>query len=300
MARDPTGTAKLRSRFRADTRRRIAELLALTTAVIVDHDLLGLRPFEHPLAHVLFPTGDRQGKLRAFNEWFGGAIYSVLLAGGGLWMLQHLEDAYVAGIMAAARQTAIGPIAPGMERFYLERAVRDLEGIADATVARATRVVADQLAARNFSASRMAREVTTAVRDIAPVRLAFLANTSTVSANNGGRLAQFRAAGVTQVGILPEKLPGLVTAGITAGLAAVALGRQLKREAKRRQVKIVTASDDRVCDECDKLAAGGPYDIDIAESLIPAHPNCRCAFVLVEDLEQARKTLRSMGIEPRI
>jgi hypothetical protein len=295
MARDPTQTTKLRSRFRAETRRRIVELLALTQLVIVEHDLLGLRPYQHPLAFVLFPAGDRQGKLRAFNDWFNNAIYSILLAGGALWMLRHLEDAYGMGAAAAARQLGIVPMVQGMERFYLERAVRDLEGIADATVARATRVVGDQLAARNFSADRIARVVNRNVRDIALVRLAYLANTSIVQANNGGRLAQFRAAGVTQVGILPEKLPSLVQLGLTAVAAAA-----LARRPKRPRYEIVTAGDDRVCDECDKLAAAGPYDIDEVEGLLPVHPNCRCAFILVEDLEEARRTLRGMGITPRI
>jgi SPP1 gp7 family putative phage head morphogenesis protein len=40
------------------------------------------------------------------------------------------------------------------------------------------------------------------------------------------------------------------------------------------QVNIVCAGD--ACDDCVDLADGGPYTIEEAESLIPAHPNCRC------------------------
>jgi hypothetical protein len=43
-------------------------------------------------------------------------------------------------------------------------------------------------------------------------------------------------------------------------------------------VNIVTAGDDDVCDECQDISDEGPYSLDEAEGLIPAHPNCRCAF----------------------
>ena len=44
-------------------------------------------------------------------------------------------------------------------------------------------------------------------------------------------------------------------------------------------VNVLTAGDDRVCDECNDIAADGPYDLDTARGLIPAHPNCRCSFI---------------------
>jgi hypothetical protein len=44
-------------------------------------------------------------------------------------------------------------------------------------------------------------------------------------------------------------------------------------------VGVLTAGDDEVCEECQDIAADGPYDLDTARGLIPAHPNCRCAFI---------------------
>jgi len=44
-------------------------------------------------------------------------------------------------------------------------------------------------------------------------------------------------------------------------------------------VNVLTAGDDKVCEDCEDIAAEGPYDIDTARGLIPAHPNCRCAFI---------------------
>jgi len=50
-------------------------------------------------------------------------------------------------------------------------------------------------------------------------------------------------------------------------------------------VNIETAGDDLVCQECEDLELDGPYTINEARSLIPAHPWCRCTFIPVEDIE---------------
>ena len=49
------------------------------------------------------------------------------------------------------------------------------------------------------------------------------------------------------------------------------------------EVGILTAGDDRVCDECDDYAAGAPYDIDEVEDSLPIHPNCRCTWFPWDD-----------------
>ena len=43
-------------------------------------------------------------------------------------------------------------------------------------------------------------------------------------------------------------------------------------------VEIITAGDDAVCDDCLDLADNNPYSLMEAQSLLPAHPNCRCSF----------------------
>lgn len=48
-------------------------------------------------------------------------------------------------------------------------------------------------------------------------------------------------------------------------------------------VEVLTAGDDLVCMECEDIEAEGPYTIDEARSLIPAHPRCRCAFAPVDE-----------------
>lgn len=61
--------------------------------------------------------------------------------------------------------------------------------------------------------------------------------------------------------------------------ALAAVTEEFGQEPESTLVSILTAGDDFVCDDCDGIANDGPYDLDTARTLIPAHPNCRCAFV---------------------
>jgi hypothetical protein len=42
------------------------------------------------------------------------------------------------------------------------------------------------------------------------------------------------------------------------------------------QAEWVTAGDNRVCLKCGEMAKAGPYTLDQIETMIPAHPMCRC------------------------
>lgn len=62
------------------------------------------------------------------------------------------------------------------------------------------------------------------------------------------------------------------------------------------QVNVLTAGDDLVCFECEDISNSGPYSIDEALGLIPAHPNCRCAFVPALD-EATNRELEEAAAE---
>jgi SPP1 gp7 family putative phage head morphogenesis protein len=49
------------------------------------------------------------------------------------------------------------------------------------------------------------------------------------------------------------------------------------------KAEVLTAGDDRVCEICADLEDGGPYSMDEARGLIPAHPNCRCVLTPIID-----------------
>src|SRR5215472_15629867 len=74
----------------------------------------------------------------------------------------------------------------------------------------------------------------------------------------------------------PEAVPGL----------AALIGKAEKAKEKLEEmdvVNVLTAGDDDVCAECQDISESGPYDINEAQDLIPAHPNCRCTFVPADD-----------------
>jgi len=60
---------------------------------------------------------------------------------------------------------------------------------------------------------------------------------------------------------------------------AVLIAIEAAEQAEPELVNVLTAGDDKVCQDCEDIAADGPYEIDEASDLIPAHPNCRCAFI---------------------
>jgi SPP1 gp7 family putative phage head morphogenesis protein len=45
-----------------------------------------------------------------------------------------------------------------------------------------------------------------------------------------------------------------------------------------KEVNILIAEDERLCDECRENAAGNPYPVEEAQLLLPTHPNCRCTY----------------------
>jgi hypothetical protein len=425
---DPTGTAGLRRSFLAEGNRRLTRIRSLTHTMLVEHDLMAARG--DPLAQLLPHPGNR---LAAFMQWFEQTVNAQLL--GGRWWERFLERAYASGFKAGSALTHTPPGAAPLPAVFRELAGREFAGIAAALVQQVTRQAAGAALGRR-KPQPMYRQVLPVLRKVGDARVRMATNTLTVKLHNSGRLAQFRAAGITRVGIDPERLEprkpsrflkrdhlrhdhrlhdretqkerteraanelfaaqqrqreaeqavaqaeleaeqarvaaeveahmagamlGLSRAQAQVGLAtsraraseevaaakaataarekeaaaawqkvlaarkearaaeyaAKAAEQAVEQEAAQaaeeaaaaeaeqaaaveaeleqalapepaeveaaaaEEVNVQTAGDDRVCDECDELAADGPYSLDEADDLIPAHPNCRCALVPV-------------------
>lgn len=52
------------------------------------------------------------------------------------------------------------------------------------------------------------------------------------------------------------------------------------------QVEIITAGDSIVCNYCLDLEADNPYTLQEAMMVLPAHPNCRCAYGAIAETVQ--------------
>jgi hypothetical protein len=421
----------LRRSFLAEGNRRLTRVRSLTHTMLVEHDVMAARG--DPLAQLLPHPGNR---LAAFMQWFEQTVNAQLL--GGRWWERFLERAYASGFKAGSALTHTPPGAAPLPSVFRELAGREFAGIAAALVQQVARQAAGAALGRR-KPQPMYRRVLPVLRKVGDARVRMATNTLTVKLHNSGRIAQFRAAGITRVGITPERLEprkpsrflkrdhlrhdhrlhdretqkerteraanelfaaqqrqreaeqavaqaeleaeqarvaaeveahmagamvGLSRAQAQAGLAASrarageevaaakaataarekeaaaawqkvlaarkearaaeyaakaaeqaveqeaaqaaaeeaaaveaeqaaaaeaeqgvlaeveqALAPEPAPEAEAEEVNVQTAGDDRVCDECDELAADGPYSLDEADDLIPAHPNCRCALV---------------------
>jgi hypothetical protein len=196
---DPTGTRLLRRAFLAEGNRRLGQVRSMTHTILVEHDLMQAR--DTPWAQLFPQPGHR---LSAFAEWFSRTVDTQLLSMS--WWEKYLQRAYDSGLVAGGE--LVGP-PPGNQQplpaVYSELARRELAGIAAALVQQVSRQ-AGAAALTRQKPQLMYRQVLTAIRKVGMVRLQMFVNYMTVKLHNAARLEQFRAAGVTQVGIIPERL----------------------------------------------------------------------------------------------
>jgi hypothetical protein len=398
---------------------RLGRLRSQTHRILVEHDLMAAK--NDPLAQFLPHPGDR---LAAFSEWLERTAKHELL--DDEWWGRFLQRAYESGL-AAGNELVGSPASSShvpVPAVFRELAKREFAGIVGAILQQASRQVANA-ALTGLKPAPMYRSMLTSIRTVGWSRMKTAVNSITVQLHNAGRLEQFKAAGISHVGIDAERLEiargrapkmGRVSkhdhlvhdlsaaeiarraeelrkkqvaareaaalqsalelerarealaelietltsgevleqtealaraeaaaaraearAEVAAARAATAAQEaeaaaqweQVKaaRAAERRAlypgvrpeegpprkvpewkpppgfqrvaqetfgipsiperllsigaefVNVLTAGDEKVCQECQDLAAEGPYSLFEAWGMLPAHPNCRCAFV---------------------
>lgn len=186
------------------------------------------------------------------------------------WSATYVQAAYVRGLnQAAARLRASGAV---VEQRWLNAAFRrpihadrlgiaytrvftELRGITDAMDQQISRVLAEGLASGAAPAT-IARAIIDRVGRVGITRARMLARTEVINAHADATLNTYLEAGLEGVEVVAEWL---------------------------------TAAD--ACPVCVALEAQGPYSIEEARGMIPAHPNCRCAW--------APQVVNGSGIELR-
>lgn len=253
----------------------------LLRVTIVEQDMLGLAPqINSPMMHVQFfarsfgDLGDDY-RLKMFSDWFHNTLYSQVI-GNSQWTVQHLAAAYRKGLKDAASDLNREPteLAPTMNMLHLASVQSELEGIMDATLQQTTRVVNSALLSK-AKPRVLKRWLDTRLDKVAIARLTLLVNSKVIQVYNEAKLDYFKAAGLRKIGIDPEAI--LRNHHVHIG------DRRGKRLPFPETVGVLTAGDNDVCDICEDISASGPYGIEVARDLIPAHPNCRCAFVPSDD-----------------
>jgi len=296
---DPTGTAALRRAFFSSLAIRWRGLRVLMRRMIVEQDLLTLS------AKGLMTIGNPsiQGgatKTQMFQRSFDHIAQAQVLNGDGSFMRTYIERAYAAGLTFAQDEVGLySPHLAGDRRDTIyQLAVVELQGIIEAVSQGAVRAVASGLLHGQRPAT-IARAVQLVIDRVGISRSSALVELLTIKAFSEASLDVYESAGVLSVGLVPETLVRKTAdarsveprgrfgtrsrSGEAPGQRTIQRIKKQEREVESALVgglvRVKTAGDDDVCKVCRAIAKKGPYKINRARALIPAHPRCRCVFV---------------------
>jgi hypothetical protein len=211
-SRDPTGTSGIRSRFRMDAQRRIADMRAIVRAAVVDHDVLGLGLASgniDPTAPLAGTFALASQPLGAFGNWFTQVAYAAFVGRDGGWVTAHVREATMAGNARAQREVRnLVPVAIDFTRsdMIASLAAQELTGIADATVQQTVRAAHDAVLA-HWSPRVLFRAMSERFDKITRIRTNALVNQIVIKAFNDAKLEVYGAAGIARVGVIPEMQP---------------------------------------------------------------------------------------------
>jgi len=297
---DPTHTLSLRNQFAREMNARFKKIIKLINKAIIDEDVLALKPrvmiMQEGTPGDRAFEGKRSGeKVTAFMEWLEEQVRIGVLdvvvsmqLGQAIeqsWMNKYIMSAYQRGILRG-RQELInkGHQAPPINQiggvsavfntpFHVDRvgliytrAYNDLKGITDAMDTQISRILAQGMAeGRNprEMARLLTRTITGPAGDLsltdtlgrfipAKRRAEMLARTEVIRAHHVATIQEYRNWGVEGVTVKAEWM---------------------------------TAEDDRVCPECLALEHQ-VFELDVIESMIPLHPQCRCVALPLDVTEE--------------
>jgi hypothetical protein len=277
--RDPTRSGSIRRHGRGLVNRRVFELHTNLRTNLQEHDVFGLRtPEQQPASIIAWLENNAQKLGRA--EPMLQTMVERALATPPDWLRETVTAAVERGVTQALRELRAPDSSidsSEVNEFHSVKAANEVQGISWETRRRLLRHIGKALEAKQRPTELM-REIRLSLEKVTRRRLILLVNTAVVGAINAGKLLTYRAHGVERVGIEPEWLPH----GFTRRRHPVADHHYHRRASIWRDaelVNVLTAGDDSVCEDCEDIAGDGPYTLEEAQGLIPAHPNCRCAFV---------------------
>jgi hypothetical protein len=298
---DPTGTKSLRVAFNSSLAIKWRGLRVLVKQAVIGQDLLTLGG--RGLMNVANPA--IQGgatKTQMFQRWFDYTASAQVLHTDGSFMRAYIEKAYSAGQSFAQKEVGhyVSALANDRIETLFRLAVVELQGVVEAVSQKAVRAVASGLLHGDRPA-RICAAVLGAVDSVGITRSTAIVELITVKAFSEGTLDTYEAAGVQRVGLLPETILARKTTdartkkikpsgsagsrsrrGEAPGLRTIQRIRSHEKTVESNTgglVSVETAGDNLVCPVCKSIARKGPYRINKARSLIPAHPRCRCVFV---------------------
>ena len=295
-AYDPTRTTSLRNAFMRAMRRRFRELTRVVREAVDRDDVFGLRLWAPQTPVIMQLSSPGVGafafprsvdKLSAFERWLQTQIDRGILEIGtmeqigvgveGAWTNRYVFDSYKRGVIRARYElTKAGFPVPSIDQtggieismatpFHIDRlgilytrTFSELKGITAQMDQQISRVLAQGLADGD-NPRLLARKL---VSTINGTKMGELGITDTL-----GRFipAQRRAEMVARTEIIRAHHQATIQEYKNWAVEGVIV-----------KAEISTAGDNRVCAECDVMAEGGPYTLEVAMNLIPKHVSCRC------------------------
>ncbi len=294
---DPTGTGSVRANFQKEMRARFAWLKRMVVQAIVEMDVLGINmqqsaqasiaasQFVNAFSQNMMPKkmGDQvpgenafaftrsSDRVAAFMEWLKqeqqAGILNVTVgtparnAAEASWMNVYIDTAYKKGLRDSAgkmrkagakvKESFISnafnrPIHADRVGLIYTRTFQELEGITAAMDQKIARTLA-QGVAEGLNPRQIATNISEDITAISRNRAEVLARTEVIGAHAEASLNAYQEAGIEGVEV---------------------------------EAEWATAGDDRVCDECEPME-GKVFSLDESRGMIPAHPNCRCAWLPV-------------------
>lgn len=308
---DPTGTGPIRRSLFSTLSIRWRRVRVAVRAGILNQDILGLGSVGASATMAVHGAS----KIDILQRWLDAILEGSLLQGTND-VDQSLTKAYDRGFEAGS--SMLGPgyqtkwdRALETNRIGILVALSrvELQGIAEAVSQNAIRTVGQGLL-NNDSRNKILAQINKAIDSIGLNRTGMMVEYSVVKAFNDAVLDAFESVGVESVGLIPEvRAKGRMGVGDSAAIAdlrtkkksktrrATGPGSRVPRNrtpslrtiqriravekqfAKTPWVKVETAEDEDVCEICLGIADYGPYRINVARTLIPAHPRCRCTFI---------------------
>lgn len=283
--RDPTQTTRLRRQYGAQFYKRFRRLKGLVRRGVGEEDRLNFASHDHddipdpsdvhpdeiPEGELPphLPPGDEEA-LQWFMDWYDNTQMAVVLGRhpgereeeGPHWSEKYVRSVYKKGAQDAEERmkrllgididhrTAIAPsldmpIHRRTIETLLQRNMRALEGVTNATSREVGRVLADGLVSGQ-NPRQIARDINDRIDAVGINRARTHSRTMIVESYNDATLNRYEQ-------IMGED--GAVTL----------------------QAEWLTADDDRVCPDCQGMS-GEILTISEAKGMIPFHPNCRCTW----------------------
>lgn len=309
---DPTNTHRQRTLGKRYIDAALNNLKRSVRSAVITQDAFGAGgPNLTPTGWTFSVMAQAFDQASVFHGMFKTMVDSTLMTTAPKYLKAIVASGYNAGLEHGRGyfpDAKVSPLQMRESMAMVQSAVdQELQGIADALVQQCARTARTMLTVKSGSMP-LYLKVTKVIDTMATTRLRAMVSQTVVHAHAMASLDVFDAAGVEQVGCIPEAIPtGFLVRDARAkivaskkkkkrvrgnvggpgsrltGAPSASTLRRIRavqgRLERNQRVNVLTAGDNDVCEVCEDIADNGPYTINRARNLIPAHPHCRCVFV---------------------